>query len=101
MNHRIKQKKPRKPVIVCQDDETITEANTFELSYDGKVIGHVVFDPSGLDACETHDVKAWVEVNDKVDVHAIGKLIVSPRKPRPVAKAKAPNKPIVQVGLFD
>lgn len=72
MNHRIKQKRPRKPVIVCQrtDPAQTIESNCLVLMVGGRAIGKVVFDRSGLDACKTHDVKAWVELSDQVTVVA-------------------------------
>jgi hypothetical protein len=94
MNHRIRMKKPDGPVIVCQEDDMLTEANLFEISVGGMIVGHVVFEPEGLGECETHDVKAWVEFNNQVQVRGCGKLIVSPRKAKPVAEAKLPNKRI-------
>ena len=91
MNHRIKQANPLAPVIVCLDADTgdVQEANRFVLRVGDTVIGHVVFDRAGLDACETHDVKAWVELNDNVNVYPEEE----PGK-RPVASAKKPNRPV-------
>jgi hypothetical protein len=91
MNHRIKQKKPDGPVIVSQDEQTIVEANSFEITVGDQVIGYVVFDEKGLPACETHDVKAWLELNNSVVLRPIGKCIVTPLKPKPVAEPKKPN----------
>lgn len=69
MNHRIRQKSPRKPVIVCQWPQGTQEANSFDLVVEGKgVIGRIVYDRKGLDAVETHEVKAWVELYDVVEV---------------------------------
>ena len=87
MNHRIRDKKPAGPVIVCQGEEGTREANEFVLRIGNVVIGRVVFDPHGLDACNTHEVKAWVELNDHVDV-------IAEAKKRPVARAKNPNSKI-------
>lgn len=97
MNHRIKQKNPRKPVIVCQQVEGggldgIEEANEFEIRVNGAFIGRVKFSKGGLDVCETHAVKAWIEFVDAVDVRPAGQPA---RKP---ASAKLPNK---QVDMFD
>lgn len=70
MNHRIRMKKPDGPVIVCLDGKSggSLESNNFVLRIGGVEIGRVVFDPKGLDACTTHQVTAWVELNDDVDV---------------------------------
>ena len=112
INHRVKQKNPRKPVIVCQSaDGTIREANEFQIRVGGKVIGHVVYDRDGLPECDTHDVKAWVEFyGDCVDI--VPEAVVAPgRPPTPfsvplvatapreefkpaAASAKRPNQPV-------
>lgn len=81
MNERIRQKRPQKPVIVVlkvdADGHTESrEANRFAIKVDGRVIGHVVYEPHGLDACETHEVKAWVEFNDDV------RLVREPTQPK-------------------
>jgi len=68
MNHRIRQRRPSGPVIVCQGPGETREANCFEIRLGEELIGWVKFDRKGLDACETHDVKAWVELVDHVDV---------------------------------
>lgn len=68
MNERIRQKRPRKPVIVCQAPEGIVESNSFALCVNGIVIGHILYDRDGLPECETHDVKAWVQLFDHVEV---------------------------------
>lgn len=87
MNHRIRDKKPAGPVIVVQGEEGVREANEFSLRIGSVVIGRVVFDPYGLDACNTHEVKAWVELNDHVDVVAEAKV-------KPTAQPKNPNSKI-------
>jgi hypothetical protein len=96
MNHRIKDKNPKGPVIVAQDDlagPRVREANEFELWFHGTRIGFVRYVPTGLEACETHDVKAWVELDDLVQ-------IVDPKsmdtyvKPAPVATAKRPGRKV-------
>lgn len=122
MNERIRQKKPTKPVIICQaPDGHQVEANRFNLYLgDGEILlGSVVFEPKGLDACETHEVKAWVELDPRVvtarAVHPGGVLVEEPvsegfttseaeyngaavkaeeSRPLPVASAKNPNSPV-------
>lgn len=95
MNECIRQKKPERPVIVVQeeltsDGPTQRESNEFELWHHGTKIGRVVFNPKGLAACETHDVKAWVELDDLVTISS-----TEDRKPpAPVAEEKKPNTPI-------
>lgn len=94
MNERIRAKKPTKPVIVAQDDlrgPRVRESNEFELWHHGEKIGRVVFDPKGLDACDTHDVKAWVELDDMVTVTS-----KEDRKPvKPVAAEKKPGRAVI------
>lgn len=90
MNERIRQKAPRKPVIVCQaKDGTKREANEFALTYKGCVIGRVVYDRKGLPECDTHEVKAWVEFySDDV-------AVVDDREPsKPTAREKKPNRSV-------
>lgn len=96
MNHRIRDKKPKGPVIVAQDDFTLDntarqrESNEFELWHHGTKIGRVVFDPKGLAECKTHEVRAWVELDDLV-------IVSTPedRKPeKPVAAAKRANRKV-------
>jgi hypothetical protein len=97
MNHRVREKKPSGPVIVCQDDYSNLdntprqrESNEFELWHHGEKIGRVVFKPAGLAACKTHDVHAWVELDDLVIVAA-----PEDRKPKkPVAMSKRANSKV-------
>jgi hypothetical protein len=91
MNERIRSKNPKKPVIVCQAEGGTREANEFTLRIGDVVIGRVVYSKDGLDVCDTHEVKAWVELNDNVDV-------VAGRVERPVAQAKGPNQKVRFVG---
>lgn len=93
MNDRIKQKKPRGPVIVVQKPDETLAADLFEIRVGNMVIGYVAFDRKGLDACPTHDVKAWLEFHDAVVITPVGKRSVVP-----TAHAKRPGKP-VQLGL--
>lgn len=96
MNHRIRDSKPKGPVIVAQDDFTLDntarqrESNEFQLWHHGQKIGRVVFDPKGLAECKTHDVHAWVELDDLVIVSA-----PEDRNPeKPVAAAKRANRKV-------
>ena len=93
MNHRIRQAKPKKPVIVAQDDLMVSggeprtrESNEFDLWHHGEKIGRVVFEPKGLAACDTHEVKAWVELIDTVIVARKEDKVSKPR-----ASAKLPG----------
>lgn len=91
MNERIRQKAPRKPVIVVQDETGAPrESNSFDLWHHGDKIGRVVFSPKGLAACKTHDVKAWIELDDLVTISS-----AEDRKPaKPRASEKKPGKPV-------
>lgn len=107
MNHRIKQKKPNKPVIVCQRENPVQtiESNQFVLSVGGRAIGRVVFRPSGLPQCTTHEVKAWLELDDDVAVYSdketevITEQWVVKRDGTPLqripASEKKPGQPVV------
>lgn len=89
MNERIREKRPKKPVIVVQSPDETQVANLFELKVGDIVIGYVAYDRKGLDACVTHDVKAWVEFHDAVKITP-----VAARKAAPAASAKRPGKPV-------
>lgn len=78
MNHRIRDEKPAGPVIVVQEQLTSDgpsqrEADEFEITYHGQPLGRIKFSPKGLVACDTHHVRAWVELEDDVDVVAVAK----------------------------
>jgi hypothetical protein len=105
MNEKIRQKKPCGPVIVVQDGAGAQyEANAFDLIFEGVLIGRVRYDRAGLDACETHEVKAWVELADGVEAvrssdfpatNALGcSVMVRVGEQRPVASEKKPNQPV-------
>jgi hypothetical protein len=95
MNHRIRMKKPDGPVIVVQGEDSTTEANEFQIWVGGKLVGHVAYNPRGLVACDTHDVKAWVEFDETVELRpVVGPITVLPHQAKPVATAKLPNKKI-------
>lgn len=84
MNHRIRDPKTTGPVIVVQAPEGTREANEFEILVFGQPIGRVKFDPKGLKVCETHDVRAWVEFTDDVNLVAVAKA--APKKPNKKVK---------------
>jgi hypothetical protein len=87
MNHRIRDPKTKGPVIVVQAPDETREANEFEIIFRGQPIGRVKFDAHGLAACETHDVRAWVEFEDDVELHVIAKATAKkPRKKVKVSK---------------
>lgn len=95
MNHRIREKKASGPVIVAMDDLIggelrVREADEFELWVHGQKIGRVVYDPKMLAACETHEVKAWVELDDIVVVRREADAAVF----APVARAKRVNQKV-------
>lgn len=85
MNHRIREKVVSGPVIICQnDDGEQRESNCFEIVAFGQPIGRIVFKSEGLKQCDTHEVRAWVELDDDIE------LVDVTAK----AKAKKPNKKI-------
>lgn len=90
MNEKIREKKPSGPVIVAQDDFSGAvrqrNADEFEFWHGGEKIGRVVFKREGLPECETHEVRAWVELDDTV-------IVVDPRDRKP-ASAKTPNRKV-------
>lgn len=86
MNHRIKENPPSGPVIMCLSPEGLRESNEFEIFYRGQPIGRVKFDRDGLDKCETHHVKAWVELEDDVEVLMVARAAA--KKPKRKVKAK-------------
>jgi hypothetical protein len=77
MNERVRDPKTKGPVIVVQDDIhsscNVRESNEFEIRFHGQSIGRVKFDPKGLAACATHEVRAWVEFDDDVEVVNVAK----------------------------
>jgi hypothetical protein len=111
MNEEIKKTKPKRPVIVNQTwDGNQRESNAFAIHYHGKYIGLVRFEPEMLKACETHDVKAWVEFLDEVELVPVQVVDLTPEQAArleaefPQAHAKEPNKPVVldkQPRLFE
>lgn len=96
MNEQIRKAKPSRPVIVAQDDaralQPIRESNEFILWHHGQRIGRVLFRAEGLPACDTHEVHAWVELDDTVVVQDA--TAVEPAPAVPTAAEKKPNTPI-------
>jgi hypothetical protein len=69
MNHRIKQKRPRRGVVRVSDKSGHVDGNEFVFKLkDGTVLGRVVYSRKGCPEIETHEVRAWVELTDAVDV---------------------------------
>lgn len=113
MNERIRQARPRKPVIVCQRTNPVQkmESNCFVLLLGGRTIGRIVFKPEGLPQCDTHEVKAWIELDD--DVGVVGDAVEITTTwlkekgsdkflMRVPASEKEPNKPVkFNTGLFE
>jgi hypothetical protein len=90
--HRIRDPKTKGPVIVVQGEregETV-EGNEFLLYAEGQYIGRVVFDKKGLAACDTHEVRAWVELESNVAIVKPGETVPI----APIAYEKKPNKKI-------
>lgn len=104
MNEQIRKAKPSRPVIVCQeeltsDGPTQREANEFEIWAAGHFVGRIKFDRDGLEACETHEVKAWIELNDYVRVidPTVGGTVYNEKDDGQlcgVATAKRPNEKV-------
>jgi hypothetical protein len=64
MTHRIRQRRPRLPVIRVQgagDTATFTEGNTVAIN--GPCI--VRYDPRGLPFADEHRVTAWIEADER------------------------------------
>jgi predicted ThiF/HesA family dinucleotide-utilizing enzyme len=68
MNERIRDKRPRGPVIVVQTGKKLRTTNRAMLVHRGEVIGEVRFEEDGLKAAPLHHVRAFVELADDVDV---------------------------------
>jgi hypothetical protein len=83
MNHRIREATPKGPVIVVQGPDGTREADEFEIRVFGQSIGRVKFARTGLPACKTHDVHAWVQFEDDVELVPVAQ-----------ASAKKPNKKV-------
>lgn len=87
MNHRIRDAKPKGPVIVVQGPKDTREGDDFEIRYYGQPLGRIRFSQNGLTACDTHEVRAWVELHDDVDVVAVVEAVAKkPRKKVKVSK---------------
>lgn len=111
MNERIRQARPRKPVIVVQRTNPAqrVESNCFAILVGGRAIGRIVFSPEGLAQCESHEVKAWIELDDDVSLIGDTEIVTEQwlvekggeKLQRVQASAKEPNKPVkLNTGLF-
>jgi hypothetical protein len=97
MNEEIRKAKPKRPVIVCQEwDGSQRESNAFAISINGRHLGYVRFNPEGLEHCETHEVKAWVEFEDEVDVKPCAVVDLTEEEAAALegAHPKHPNTPV-------
>jgi hypothetical protein len=61
MNHRIREKKPRGPVIVVQRGNGSGKVEGNMVVINGPCV--VRFDPRGLPIAEEHHVTAWIEAD--------------------------------------
>lgn len=62
MNERIRQKKPRKPVIRVQyPDGTVKEGNVVRING----FARVIFSPERNRAISSHVVRAWIETDQE------------------------------------
>lgn len=68
MNHRIREPKPSGPVIAVQTGKKLRNTNRVQFLLDGVVVGEVRFEAAGLRAAPQHQVRAFVELADGVDV---------------------------------
>lgn len=65
MNEKIRQKKPVGPVIRAVKGDSVLESNKIILFLGKTRIGCVIFDPKESPV-DTHEVKAWVELEEGV-----------------------------------
>lgn len=68
MNHRIREPKPRGPVIAVQSGRSLRNTNRVQIVHAGVVVGEVRFEAKGLKAAPHHHVRAFVELADGVQV---------------------------------
>lgn len=68
MNETMRELVPSRPPIVVQTGRKVVETGRAQLVVDGKVIGEVRFEPDGLDCAPHHHVRAFVELEDGVEV---------------------------------
>lgn len=68
MNHRIREPKPKGPVIVHQSGQLQRFSNRLKLYVDGRLIGEVRYSPRGNRSIASHSVRAWVELQPCVNV---------------------------------
>ncbi len=67
MNHRIREKVPSGPVIRVTRGRSVRDTDEVTILVGGRVIGRVVYDPEN-NPSSSHEVKAWVELADGVEV---------------------------------
>ena len=67
MNNRIREVNPSGPVIRVQRGRSRRDTNEAKLLLNGRQIGRVVYDPVN-NPSNTHEVKAWVELDQSVEV---------------------------------
>lgn len=68
MNHRIRERVPSGPVIAVQTGQRVRNTNRVQLVHGGVVVGEVRFNPKGLRAAKNHQVRAFVEIFDTVEL---------------------------------
>lgn len=67
MNERIRREPPGGPVIRAVSGGRAREANTFRLKVGGRVIGRVKY-RRNASPVKSHFVRAWIELDDAVEV---------------------------------
>lgn len=67
MNHRIREQAPVGGVIRVQRGRSRKDTNEARLMVGGRQIGRVVYDPPN-NPVTSHEVKAWVELFEGVEV---------------------------------
>lgn len=67
MNECIREKKPGHPVIRAVRGRDVVEANLLRIMVGKKEVGRVIFDPKNSPT-DTHQVVAWIELNEKASV---------------------------------
>jgi len=74
MNHRIREPRPSGPVITVRragKNRRARYVHGLELYHGGQRIGRVVYRAAGNPDVTTHHVKAWVELDDAVELRAV------------------------------
>ncbi len=67
MNHRIRDAVPDGPVIRVKNGRRWRDTNEATLLLNGRRIGRVIYAPDE-NPVTTHEVKAWVELDEAVEV---------------------------------